>query len=145
MVSICGVYRITNLINGKFYIGSSANIGQRWEQHLYRLRNNKHENPYLQKAWNKYGESNFQFEVIEECNSSDQYQREQHYLDLYQPFGEQGYNIVRNISKDLMGGILFTKVCEVCGREYSAFSHLSKYCSLCKEEIAERNAQIYKE
>lgn len=45
-----GVYKITNLINSKFYIGSSVNIGQRWFKHKALLRHNKHENPKLQNA-----------------------------------------------------------------------------------------------
>lgn len=39
---------------------------------MYNLRNNKHHNTYLQNAWNKYGESSFEFSVIRECNSVDE-------------------------------------------------------------------------
>lgn len=42
-----GVYVITNLVNGKFYIGSSVGINTRWWNHLVDLRNGTHENPHL--------------------------------------------------------------------------------------------------
>lgn len=38
------MYKICNLNNGKFYIGSSKNIESRWNDHIFRLRNNTHEN-----------------------------------------------------------------------------------------------------
>lgn len=55
MNKISGIYKILNIKNGKFYIGSSNNIKVRWSQHKTLLKNNKHENKYLQNAWNKYG------------------------------------------------------------------------------------------
>lgn len=61
-----GIYRISNTINGKSYIGKTGmNFGDRWDSHRALLRSNHHDNPYLQNAWNKYGESNFQFAVVE--------------------------------------------------------------------------------
>lgn len=60
-----GVYRITNLTNGKFYIGSCAEFKRRSTQHRSHLRGNKHSNKHLQNAWNKYGEESFLFEVVE--------------------------------------------------------------------------------
>lgn len=56
-------------INGT-YIGQSINYKKRWETHKTRLRNNTHENRYLQRAWNKYGESAFEFKVIQEYNET---------------------------------------------------------------------------
>lgn len=53
---ICGVYSITNKINGKKYIGSSKDIYKRWLQHTCLLNKGTHENVYLQKSWDKYGE-----------------------------------------------------------------------------------------
>lgn len=63
---ISGIYQIVNLVNGKFYIGSSKNIYDRWEGHISLLNKNKHYNPYLQGSWKKYGEENFQFIILEE-------------------------------------------------------------------------------
>nr|DAU06974.1 MAG TPA: intron associated endonuclease [Caudoviricetes sp.] len=50
-----GVYAIVNLLNNKKYIGSSSSIRRRYRQHFNELSNDKHANPILQKAFNKYG------------------------------------------------------------------------------------------
>ena len=61
---------IENKINHKSYIGSSKNLYQRLLKHFALLRHNKHENVYLQNAWNKYGESSFEWFIIEICDVS---------------------------------------------------------------------------
>jgi predicted GIY-YIG superfamily endonuclease len=43
---ISGIYKITNLLNGKMYIGSAVNVRKRWHQHRHGLRCNKHDNRY---------------------------------------------------------------------------------------------------
>lgn len=61
-----GIYKIINLVNNKFYIGSSVNLKRRRIAHFAALRHNRHRNAHLQAAWNKYGESSFVFAVVEE-------------------------------------------------------------------------------
>ena len=78
-----GIYSITNLVNNKVYVGSSTNINHRFITHKSRLRNNIHCNKHLQNAWNKYGEENFKFEVIEECEEDKLTEREQYWIDFY--------------------------------------------------------------
>jgi group I intron endonuclease len=90
-----GVYRIKNIINENCYYGSSKNVEKRWRHHKNNLRKNKHINQILQKAWNKYGEHNFLFELIEECKEKDLFFCEQKYLDL---------NPKYNIGKKAGGG-----------------------------------------
>lgn len=136
---ICGVYKITNMVNGKFYIGSSNNIKNRWNQHQKSLDEGVHGNAYLQNAWNKYGAENFKFEIVEECAPEVQFEREQFYLNKLNPFDDNGYNIVRQISKEHMSDHYMSKKCEMCGSEYHTFSHLAKYCDECKEAIREHN------
>lgn len=60
------IYRITNMANNKYYIGSADSFARREWQHKYDLKRGKHKNPRLQSAWNKYGEEMFVFEIIEE-------------------------------------------------------------------------------
>ena len=62
---IIGIYKITNLVNKKIYIGSSIDIKARWANHKSQLKKGTHKSPHLQSAWNKYGEENFEFEIIE--------------------------------------------------------------------------------
>lgn len=62
-----GIYRIKNLKNGKMYIGQSKNIRLRVTQHFSDLRGLRHGNQVLQRAWDKYGEANFIWEVLREC------------------------------------------------------------------------------
>jgi group I intron endonuclease len=88
------IYSITHIISKKRYIGSAAIVLQRWYKHKYSLRVNKHPNSHLQAAWNKYGESNFKFEIIEECSKDKLIEREQYWIDFYDSANtDKGYNI----------------------------------------------------
>lgn len=81
---ISGIYRIVNKTNGKYYIGSSDNItgvSGRWMEHINRLKANQHDNSYLQRAWNKYGETDFEFIIIEEVPKHELLIVEQRYLE----------------------------------------------------------------
>lgn len=83
------VYRIVCIANGKFYIGSTTRVRKRWTDHKHRLRNSVHPNPHLQSAWNKYGEGQFKFEVIETASTQEDMLRlEQEYIDRHakQPY-----------------------------------------------------------
>lgn len=90
-----GIYQIRNLVNGKVYIGSAVNLKKRIYRHQYELKKNKHTNDYLQKAWDKYGEENFSFEVIEIIDAKDSLiEREQLWLDKFESYKRKnGYNI----------------------------------------------------
>lgn len=85
----CGIYKITNTVTGKFYIGSAVNIKKRWAEHRSRLGANKHGNRHLQNSWNKHGEDSFTFEVLEYCKKERLIEREQFYIDNEKP----AYNI----------------------------------------------------
>lgn len=65
---IAGIYIITNILDNKKYVGSSKNIKKRWDGHKNSLRRNSHRNRHLQSAWNKYGEKNFVFSIIEQMS-----------------------------------------------------------------------------
>ena len=87
-----GVYKITNIVNTRFYIGSATNIQKRWQGHIQDLNRGVHANSHFQKAWNKYGELCFSFEVLEHCSKAEIIEREQHYLDSLTACS-RGYNI----------------------------------------------------
>lgn len=61
-----GIYKIINVVNNKFYVGSAVNFSRRKTRHFSELRTGKHNNRYLQAAWNKHGEAAFVFAVVEE-------------------------------------------------------------------------------
>jgi group I intron endonuclease len=67
-----GIYKITNLKNKKVYIGQTDRLNEREREHFYRLERNKHHNEHLQKSFNKYGKSMFNFEVIELTDNLDE-------------------------------------------------------------------------
>jgi len=93
-----GIYKITNLVNGKFYIGSSVNVKNRFSTHISELNSNTHGNIHLQRAWNKYGQDNFKFELIEIVEDNKLLlEREQFFLDTFEP----SYNICKNASNHL--------------------------------------------
>ena len=83
-----------NLVNGKFYIGSSYNINNRWNGHKACLKTNNHPSKYLQRAYNKYGKDNFIYEVLENCPENNLIEREQYWMDFHKIYlPENGYNI----------------------------------------------------
>lgn len=91
---LCGIYCIENIESKKKYIGLSRDIKRRWTEHKSELKSNKHPNSYLQSAWNKYGESNFTFYIIELCNSEKLSDRECYYIQLHKTLAhENGYNL----------------------------------------------------
>jgi len=97
-----GIYKISSLIDNRIYVGSAVNIDKRKYVHFHTLRNNKHKNAKLQNFYNKYGENNLKFEVIEYCNKDTLIEREQHYIDTLLPV----FNIAKTAGSNL--GIKFT-------------------------------------
>jgi len=85
MANNSGIYKIFNIINNKYYVGSAVLLNARWNTHKCLLRRKTHYNKHLQAAWNKYGENNFIFEIIEKCEKEKLIEREQYYIDLLKP------------------------------------------------------------
>ena len=88
-----GVYKITNMINNKCYVGSSINVNNRIKNHKDALKNRNHRNQYLQNSWNKYGESKFKFEIIKRCRKKLLLIHEQECIDKFKSVIPNGYNI----------------------------------------------------
>lgn len=78
------------------YVGSTNNFVIRWQTHRARLRAGKHENAHLQNAWNKYGESQFKFDIIEYVAEEKLFDIEQGYLDRLNVYEQNiGFNLSR--------------------------------------------------
>lgn len=82
---ICGIYKITNLINQKSYIGLSKNIETRWVEHRSRARYEKYDS-ILYRAMRKYGTNNFSFEVLEECEEDELGEKEKYYIEYHRTY-----------------------------------------------------------
>lgn len=94
--NICGIYRILNLINKKSYIGESKSILDRWWIHKNELKKNIHHSHHLQKAWNKYGEDSFIFEIIEQCTTDELYIKQDEFINRHKSDNRKyGYNILK--------------------------------------------------
>ena len=82
-----GIYQIQSSINfNRIYIGSAIDIQHRWKIHLWCLRKNIHSNKRLQNHFNKYGEFDLKFTVLELCFPEFLTIREQFYINKYKPF-----------------------------------------------------------
>lgn len=80
-----GVYQIRNLVNGNLYIGQSADLYTRMMAHLSSLRSHTHNSVVIQRAYDKYGEDNFVFEVLVHCEKDELTKYEQHFVDTLNP------------------------------------------------------------
>ncbi len=115
------IYLIKNKLNNKIYIGSAVDGKRRFYHHRFYLNKNSHHNIKLQNAWNKYGEENFVFEIIERLKDKNNLiEREQYYLDKLlfaqefiinkdKRFYKLGYNICPTASSNL-GRIFSEKI-----------------------------------
>lgn len=82
------IYKITNKINGKVYIGQSMHPEERWRAHCWKLTNYK---SMISEAIQKYGQENFSFEILgwyEDYN-----QKEKDFIQEYNSLAPNGYNI----------------------------------------------------
>ena len=93
-----GIYKIENLINGKVYIGGSSRIKGRISSHKSFLRRKKHCSKSLQESWNKYGEQNFKFEIIEECSSIEEVNEKEKYWILYYKSYDDRFGFNKSLS-----------------------------------------------
>jgi len=93
-LNAAGVYKITNTVNGKIYIGSSQCFKERLNKHVRLLKNGKHVNAHLQSAVLKHGLEVFHFEILEVTNLENRFEREQFYMDSLKVCDDTvGYNI----------------------------------------------------
>ena len=88
------IYKITNIINGKVYVGkTNFTPERRWKEHKWALNRTKQSKMAIHQAMLNEGIEHFQFDVIEECRESDVIQREIHWINELNSHKE-GYNLV---------------------------------------------------
>ena len=91
-----GIYKLTNNINGKIYIGQAVNIAARWKEHLCRPFEETCEqyNSHLYCSIRAYGIENFSFTVLEQCSKEELNEKESFWVEYYNSFNpECGYNL----------------------------------------------------
>ena len=86
-----GIYKITNLINGKSYVGQSIHIERRWQEHKLPSADSA-----IAKAIQRYGVNNFSFEVLEELQPNELDEKEKYYIKKFNTIVPNGYNITDN-------------------------------------------------
>lgn len=143
---VSGIYAITNKATGKLYIGESLDIYRRWhEEHISQLRKNRHYNKALQKDFNKYGEENFSFEILERYSGDDPISTkakililESYFITQFKKSGINLYNSENTLVEILGGNIIpeagNTLICAIANvladysiKEYEGFVYFEKY------------------
>lgn len=123
-----GIYKITNIINHKSYIGQSINIEKRWYEHKCKAfcKKDVSYNSALHHGFRKYGVENFSFEILEECHSELLDLKEREYIKKENTLSPNGYNILiggqNNRSEPLF--------CMNCGKQIGRGTK-TKLCHPC--------------
>ena len=149
-----GIYLIRCVPTEKIYVGSSKDIQRRWEKHRQLLRKGSSPCTLLQRAWSKYGEQKFEFEIVEGCAPDRRVleEREQYYLDSLKP----ALNVVRSAKRHVLDehvaklvALNRARLCGKthcpCGHEYTEANTYrnKKGKRICRACNAERVAAIY--
>lgn len=146
MNKVSGIYTITNKVTGKMYIGESLDIYRRWhDEHIPKLRKDLHYNKELQNDFNKYGEENFEFEILERYSGNDPISTkarililESYFIMQFRKAGISLYNIENTMVEILNGNKIpeagNTLVCAIANvlanyaiKECEGFVYFEKY------------------
>lgn len=148
VIIIIGIYKITNNINGKIYVGQSVNIAERWKQHEYKAFNSK-EKAYtsaIHQAYRKYGIKNFSYEVIEQCRPEELDEKEIYWIQKLNSLSPNGYNILTGGQKVRV--LPENCYCKKCGKEITRHSKsgmclscVQLTCDITKTELYEKLTQ----
>lgn len=144
-----GIYRITNKVNGKVYIGSAKNFRKRANDHKNFLSNNKHHNQHLQASWNLHGPDAFIFEIIEVVagNKKDRTTREQYYIDQYYKNNnwENCYNICKKVIVDELDLVKLTNFKKTISQIKKEFYQTEKGKEIIKKLTNYKIGKTYEE
>jgi GIY-YIG catalytic domain-containing protein len=122
-----GIYKIRSKSTDEIYIGRSIDIRHRWEMHRSDLKMGTHFNNRLQNIYNKFGKSDLDFSIVEECELDIIVEREQYYIDVLHP------QINIKLDSDRYGcrqSRIYTNIFLVSpdGRVFTEINNLSKFC-----------------
>ena len=155
-----GIYGIRNKINNNIYVGKTGNnFGDRRDCHIAALRGGYGVNTHLQRAWDKYGEDNFEFEVLQVCDDNDDLNAlEQEYIRMCKALGncyniadggEGGGMLGAHLSEDAKRKIGEKNRANMLGRKASdatrakmSASQKARFSKMTAEELAEYGRAI---
>lgn len=149
---ICGIYKITNTVNNKVYIGQSIDIYARWKAHkkAYRSTTNSAYHLPLYCAFREYGEENFVFDIIERCQRNELNDEERRFIEQYQSDNpDYGYNdshrdyrfptrekiaTIRDLLKN--SGLFMDEIAIICNQSNSTVRKINEGTSYHQDEIS---------
>lgn len=139
-----GIYYIKNKINNKVYIGQSKNIVARLKEHKRDLKATRHVNWHLQKSYEKYGDCNFEYGVLEFCDIDKLDQKEVHYINSLGSMNRhKGYNLKNGGSRTIFSQETLAKMAmnrkALCQDE----SYLIQMC-WARSELSEEQVRVIK-
>lgn len=100
-----GIYKITNIIDGRVYIGKTKNFRNRWRQYKYDFENKRTRclNSYIMNAMIRHGFDKFDFSIVEICDIRICSERELYWIDYYDSCNHtKGYNLRRDSSSGMI-------------------------------------------
>ena len=124
------IYTITNKQNNNQYVGSTKDYTKRKKRHITDLRNGVHHSQYLQRAFDKHGESSFEFSVYKELSDScDQFLEEElAIIDLQPSYNVGSVGGGDNLTNNPNREAIIEKIRD---------SLIEKYANMSKEERSE--------
>lgn len=126
------IYKITNVINGKSYIGKTlSSIENRWKEHCSDSKKRKNEKRPLYSAMNKYGIENFKVEQVEECDDNIVNEREVYWIEHFGTF-KSGYNAT--IGGDGKHYLDYDLICETYKQVQNTVK-TAEICGCCADSV----------
>jgi group I intron endonuclease len=149
------IYKITNKLNGKMYIGkTTCNVQKRWKEHLHDYKKSRYEKRPLYDAMLKYGPENFYIEKVEECPLEKLSERETYWIEFFGSF-KRGYNATKGgdgkpyldyelIYKTYLETKSLALTSKICGCDNSSVKRVIFAYGYSKEDLEKDKENNYK-
>lgn len=155
---LIGIYKITNLINNKVYIGQTIDYERRINEHIRHYPNsNYHDfNSLLYRAIRKYGINNFSFEMIEECDTNELDDKEIKWIKKYNAYcnwpNSNGYNMTiggqgnrkitpEQVLEEWNNGLSKQEIVKKFSLSTTTVKFYLRTCNISTKEILERSVR----